>query len=90
MTSSHEISIFAISPGLVRTAMAQDLPIFKDVPDSYWVPAERSGELCVFLASGKTDRLSGRYLQVLDDINDLVRRTDEILENDLYALRLRK
>jgi NAD(P)-dependent dehydrogenase (short-subunit alcohol dehydrogenase family) len=91
MTSTHGVSVFAISPGLVRTAMALDLPIYKkDVPDSDWVPVERAGELCVFLATGKADRLSGRYLHVLDDITELVQRTDEILENDLYALRLRK
>jgi NAD(P)-dependent dehydrogenase (short-subunit alcohol dehydrogenase family) len=90
MTGIYGVSVFAISPGLVRTSMTQDLPIFKDVPDSDWVPVERAGELCVFLATGKADRLSGRYLHVLDDITELVQRTDEILENDLYTLRLRK
>lgn len=90
MTSTHGVSVFAISPGLVRTAMTQDMTRFKDVPDDKWVPVERAGELCVFLATGKADRLSGRYLHVLDDITELVQRTDEILENDLYALRLRK
>lgn len=90
MTSSLGISVFAISPGLVRTAMALDLPIYNDVLDSDWVPAERASELCVFLATGKADRLSGRYVHVTDDITELVERTDEILENDLYVLRLRK
>jgi NAD(P)-dependent dehydrogenase (short-subunit alcohol dehydrogenase family) len=90
MTSPHGVSIFAISPGLVRTAMTQEMTMFKDVPDDDWVPVERAGELCVFLATGKADRLSGRYVHVTDDITKLVQRTDEILENDLYVLRLRK
>jgi NAD(P)-dependent dehydrogenase (short-subunit alcohol dehydrogenase family) len=90
MTKTQGISVFAISPGLVRTAMTQDLPIWKDVPDSDWVPVERAGELCVFLATGKADRLSGRYLHVLDDITQLVQHADEILANDLYTLRLRQ
>lgn len=90
MTKAHGVSVFAISPGLVRTAMTQDMPMWKDVPDSDWVPVERAGELCVFLATGKADRLSGRYLHVLDDITELVSRADEILANDLYSLRLRE
>jgi NAD(P)-dependent dehydrogenase (short-subunit alcohol dehydrogenase family) len=90
MTSAHGISVFAISPGLVRTAMALDLPIYKNVPDSDWIPAERVGKLCVFLATGKADRLSGRYIHVTDDITELVERSDEIVENDLHVLRMRK
>lgn len=90
MTKAHGVSVFAISPGLVRTAMTQDMPMWKDVPDSEWVPVERASELCVFLATGKADRLSGRYVHVLDDITEMVRRTDEILANDLHALRLRE
>jgi len=90
MTKAYGISVFAISPGLVRTTMTQDLPIWKDVPDSDWAPVERVGELCVYLASGKADALSGRYLHVHDDTKGLVQRADEIQRNDLYALRLRK
>src|SRR5262245_21984084 len=86
----YGVSTFAISPGLVRTQMTQDVPLFKNIPDSAWTPAERAGELCVFLATGNADRLSGRYLHVNDDIDDLVRRVDEIVANDLYALRYRK
>ena len=90
MTRERGVSVFAISPGLVRTAMTQDMQIFKDVPDDKWSPIENAGNLCVFLASGKADRLSGRYLTVRDNIPELIRRADEIVENDLYVLRLRK
>lgn len=90
MTRAYGLSVFAISPGLVRTAMTQDVPIFKSVPDSAWDPAERAGELCVFLATGKADRLSGRYIHVRDDIDMLLQRSDEIERDDLHALRLRR
>jgi len=90
MTSPHGIHVFAISPGLVKTAMALDLPYYKDLPDSGWVPAERTAELCVFLATGKADRLSGRYVHATDDVTELVKRADEIVEHDLYVLRMRK
>jgi 3-oxoacyl-[acyl-carrier protein] reductase len=90
MTEEYGLSVFAISPGLVRTSMSVDLPFVQDLPDSEWVPVEKAGELCAFIASGQADRLSGRYLHVLDDIPDMVRRADEIIEKDLHVLRLRK
>jgi len=90
MTKEHGVHVFAISPGLVRTAMTHDMPIFKDVPEAEWTPPERAGELCVFLATGAADGLSGRYIHVQDDIQDMVRRADEIEQQDLYALRLRQ
>jgi hypothetical protein len=46
--------------------------------------------LCVFLASGKGDALSGRYLTVDDDVTELVRHAERIREEDLYTLRLRR
>jgi NAD(P)-dependent dehydrogenase (short-subunit alcohol dehydrogenase family) len=90
MTQEHGISVFAISPGLVHTSMTQDLDMFKGVPEDQWSPVEQAGELCVLLATGIADRLSGRYLTVRDNIPELVQRADEIVEKDLYTLRLRK
>ncbi len=90
MTKAYGIGIFAISPGLVRTDMTRDLPVWRGVPDPGWVPPERAGELCVFIGVGKADALSGRYLHVLDDVNGMVKRAGEIERDDLYALRLRK
>jgi hypothetical protein len=43
----------------------------------------------VALASGRADALSGRYLSVFDDLDDLIRRADAIQQQDLYILRLR-
>jgi hypothetical protein len=41
------------------------------------------------LASGRADALSGRYIHAEhDDVDDLVRRADEIRERDLNAIRL--
>ncbi len=90
LTRSHDVCVFAISPGLVRTAMTEAMPIMDSIPVTDYVPPERAADLCVFLASGQADRLSGRYLHVLDDIHDLVRRADEVVAQDLYAMRVRK
>ena len=89
-TQAHGVSVFAISPGLVHTVMADAVNAFKGLPDSDWTPRERVGELCVFIATGQADRFSGRYLHVVDDLGELARRADEIEQNDLYTLRVRR
>ena len=80
------IPVFFFSPGLVRTAMLDDAP--DDLP---WTPPELAPRLVRVLASGRADGLAGRYIHAEhDDIEDLIRRADEIRENDLNAIRLRR
>ena len=80
------IPVFFFSPGLVRTAMLDDAP--DDLP---WTPPELAPRLVRVLASGRADALAGRYIHAEhDDIEDLIRRADEIRENDLNAIRLRR
>ena len=80
------IPVFFFSPGLVRTAMLGDAPA--DLP---WTPPELAPRLVRVLASGRADALTGRYLHAEhDDIEDLIRRADEINEDDLNAIRLRR
>ena len=81
----HGIPVFSISPGLVRTALTE--PFFGD--DAPWTPDECAPRLVRRLASGRLDALTGRYLHAEhDDVDDLERRADEIVENDLNAIRL--
>ena len=81
------IPVFVISPGLVRTEMtAGNIP-----DDAPWTPPECAPRLVRALASGRFDRLSGRYLHAEHDPpEELERRIDEILEHDLNAIRLRR
>ncbi len=80
------IPVFFFSPGLVRTAMLDDAP--DDLP---WTSPELAPRLVRVLASGRADALAGRYIHAEhDDIEDLIRRADEIRENDLNAIRLRR
>jgi 3-oxoacyl-[acyl-carrier protein] reductase len=82
----HGIPVFSISPGLVRTRMTDD---FGD--DAPWTPPELAPRLVRALASGRLDRLAGRYLHAEhDDIDDLAARAEEIVANDLNAIRLRR
>jgi NAD(P)-dependent dehydrogenase (short-subunit alcohol dehydrogenase family) len=80
------IPVFSISPGLVRTSMTDE---FGD--DAPWTPPELAPRLVRALASGRLDALAGHYLHAEhDDIDDLERRADEIVENDLNAIRLQR
>jgi len=80
------VPVFPISPGLVRTEMTGR---FSD--DAPWTPPECAPRLVRALASGRFDRLSGRYLHAEHDPPDeLEGRIDEILQRDLNAIRLRR
>lgn len=53
------------------------------------LPPECAADLVVELASSRADRLTGRYLSVRDDLDNLVLRSEEIRDHDLYSMRLR-
>ena len=81
------IPVFPISPGLVRTEMTEGR--FSD--DAPWTPPECAPRLVRALASGRFDRLSGRYLHAEHDPpEELERRLEDILEHDLNSIRLRR
>ena len=83
----HGIPVFVISPGLVKTEMTQDA-FSEDAP---WTPPELAPRLVRALAEGRLDKLSGRYIHAEhDEIEDVERRADEIVANDLNAIRLQR
>jgi 3-oxoacyl-[acyl-carrier protein] reductase len=82
----YGIAVFTFSPGLVKSEMTSS---FSD--DLPWTPPELAPRLVRVLASGRADKLAGRYIHAEhDDIEDLIRRADEIVENDLNAIRLQR
>lgn len=104
-TRRYGISVFSVHPGLVPiglnvAALAGTAPT--DSPQgrlSEWVRQEfaagrgaephQVAELLLRIATGEVDRLSGRHLSVHDDLDTLLARTEDLLNNDLYVLRLR-
>ncbi len=100
-TKEHNVQVFAIDPGTVRTAMAEYL--LESEPGRRWAPwfrtifddgndvsAERSAQLVLSLASGRADALSGCFLSVYDDLPELARRAEELRKNEQHILRLRR
>ena len=98
------ICVFAMHPGNVRTAMLdyivesdevrQRAPLIQQWGQQLYreggdTPIERAVELMLTLASGKADALSGRFIDVDDDLDALLQQTDLIERDDLYTLRLR-
>jgi 3-oxoacyl-[acyl-carrier protein] reductase len=84
---AERIPVFFFSPGLVKTEMTND-HVADDAP---WTPPELAPRLVHVLASGRADALAGRYLHAEhDDIEDLIRRADQLREQDLNTIRLRR
>jgi 3-oxoacyl-[acyl-carrier protein] reductase len=85
--AARGVFVFSISPGLVRTEMTQQA-FAEDAP---WTPPECAPRLVRALASGRFDRLAGRYLHAEHDRpEELEERIDAILEQDLNSIRLRR
>jgi len=96
----HGVSVFAIQPGTVRTAMAEELieseagkrwlPWFKKIFDDHREDSPQAGEaLVLYLASGQADALSGRYLAAPGAPDNLQNQTDRIVRDKLHLLRIR-
>ena len=83
-TKRSDIAVFAVHPSLVtigptERALAVEVPaeaaaarpvlwLRQEVTAGHAVAPERSARLVLFLASGRADALSGRYLTVHDDV----------------------
>ena len=91
------ITAFAITPGFVRTAIVDRVvqspeglrfrPDLAERNDD--LPPELAGLLVADIASGRLDALNGCFLHVRDDLDELLRRAEEIRDGGSYRLRLR-
>lgn len=93
------VQVFAVSPGMVRTAMTEYsageegqrwLPWTKELFEKdRFVPPEQAAELVLRLASGKYGALNGLYLTIRDDLDKLLERIGDVRKRELYTLRLK-
>ena len=90
---------FAMDPGLVRTAMTEFqlhseagrrwVPAIADMfRDGVDVPPTLAARLAVEIATGRFDRLRGRLIKAVDDLDAVEASADDIVARDLRALRV--
>jgi NAD(P)-dependent dehydrogenase (short-subunit alcohol dehydrogenase family) len=82
------VRVFDLSPGLVRTAMTEDLAMWGDVPADQWTPAEHVAAIVADLAAGRYDALHGRLLHAGEDLDALLAAAERIVALDARVLRL--
>jgi NAD(P)-dependent dehydrogenase (short-subunit alcohol dehydrogenase family) len=94
---SHGVFVFAISPGLVRTSLLDDLANSEQgrrwlpelqAREDYVAPAV-AGQLVEQIATGVADALSGRFIHVSDDLAELIARADTVTVHDERVLRMK-
>lgn len=88
--SDHDadgVKCFAIHPGGVSTELARNMPeaLHGHLVDD----PELAAGFAVWLCSGRADWAKGRYLSATWDVEELAKRKNEILKNDLLVNRLR-
>lgn len=99
--SPHGIAVFAIAPGTVQTAMTEYsltssegqkwLPWFKRLFDEgFTVPPERPASLVLELASGRADSLTGRFVSVYDDLEQLIANAADVQHRNLQTLKVER
>jgi NAD(P)-dependent dehydrogenase (short-subunit alcohol dehydrogenase family) len=102
--SSRGVCAFAMHPGNVRTTMLDFIvesdevglraPLIQQWGQQLYreggdTPIQRSVDLMLFLACGKADALSGRFIDIDDDLDAMLQQIELIEREDLYTLRLR-
>ncbi|MDP3063170.1 MAG: SDR family NAD(P)-dependent oxidoreductase, partial [Chloroflexota bacterium] len=94
------VKVFAMSPGLVRTELVEHQisspegqkwragDINSRLAEGGAVPPTLGANLALLLVSGRADKLVGRGFRATEDMDGVLRRTDEILAKDLRVLRM--
>jgi NAD(P)-dependent dehydrogenase (short-subunit alcohol dehydrogenase family) len=96
----HGLSVFAFGPGFIHTRMTEELADYADVypclekyrialAENRVTDPERVVAAIRLLASGAADALSGRHLDVADDLPALIRQAERIALDDLYTIKRR-
>ena len=83
--NEHGVRVFAIHPGIVRTRLLQSYGL--QIPEELFAHPDRAGSLCVRLASGRYDLLSGRFVGIDDDLDELYYLTEAARSRHASSIR---
>ena len=101
-TSRHGIGVFSVHPGLLPIGISDTIAArtptnrheahirnwaLNALAEGRGADPARAAELLLRIAAGDADRLTGRHLDVHDDLDRLLGRLPEVLQHDLYVLR---
>ncbi len=99
-TKQYGIDINVIAPGAVNTRLLDQVMEAGEAAGKVYlerslrqkqeggVPAELAAELAVFLASNRSDGLTGKFISaVWDDWRSLPGRIPEVMRSDIHTLR---
>ena len=96
------MSVFAYNPGFVRTDMteysasrpAEKNPTVQSICRGFTegtdIPVEKTVRQFMYVATGYVDALSGRQIDVQDNLDDLLARSNDLEEQGLNAIRIRR
>jgi NAD(P)-dependent dehydrogenase (short-subunit alcohol dehydrogenase family) len=62
----------------------------RELAEGRTVSAEQAAAFVAEIASGRADALSGRYIAIEDDLDDLVERAEEVRRENLQALKVQR
>ena len=100
-TAEYGVVVLAFSPPTVRTNLTEglasrpdkDSPVPRTVRENLAegrdVPIEKVVKQLMYVATGYVDALSGRQIDMFDDLDELLDRSQEIEELDLNVSRVR-
>jgi NAD(P)-dependent dehydrogenase (short-subunit alcohol dehydrogenase family) len=77
---------FSVNPGAIKTKITETLP--ENVRNSFPDSPEIAGDTIAWLAAKRAEWLGGRYVSCPWDMEELMKRKDEIIEKDLLKMRM--
>ena len=82
------VQVFCVSPGIVLTDMTRNLPFIKDIPEQDFYHPEDITSLVGELMTGNFAALSGRFIHVSDNLQELLDNVERLGAERLYQLSL--
>ena len=86
----HGPRVYTVSPGWVHSRVSDRFEAARQVPAAEWNAPDAMARLVVRLVRGEAPSLSGCFLHVRDDLDELNRNANRIREDGLFQLRLVK